>query len=521
LPDWLRRRALVSPDHPAVVCGEDAWSFRDLDARADAAAERLRQMGVEGGDRVALLAGNSAAFAQVVFGVARAGAVLVPLNLRLTPEEVGWQLGDCGASLLVTDREEWGPSTEMAQREHPHPKSLRSSRFASPLPAAGEGTKSAAPRRIWLAEVAVLPGQGAHEDGENSGFDADAVQAIMYTSGTSGRPKGAMLTFGNFFWSAFGSMAQLGVHDDDRWLATLPLFHVGGMSILFRSVINGTTAVVHEGFDPAQANRAIDEEGVTIVSLVSTMLLRMLEARQDRPFPSSLRCVLLGGGPVPQELVEKGLRLNIPIAQTYGLTETASQATTLQLAEVATRAGSAGKPLLPVELRVERDDGSAAAAGEAGEIVVRGATVSPGYWQRPEATAAAIRDGWLHTGDAGYLDADGYLYVIDRRDDLIVSGGENVYPAEVESILSTHPGVREAAVFALADPTWGQSVAAAVVLREGLGLLTAEALQVFCRERLAAYKAPRAVFFTDDLPRTASGKLLRRELRARFSKESA
>jgi O-succinylbenzoic acid--CoA ligase len=209
--------------------------------------------------------------------------------------------------------------------------------------------------------------------------------------------------------------------------------------------------------------------------------------------------------------------MNIPIAQTYGLTETASQATTLRLSEAVTRAGSAGKPLLPVEVRIEREDGAIAIPEEPGEIVVRGATVSPGYWQRPEATAAAIRDSWLHTGDAGYLDADGYLYVIDRRDDLIVSGGENVYPAEVESVLSTHPAVREAGVFALTDATWGQSVAAAVVLREGLELLTAEALRVFCRERLAAYKAPREVFFTDELPRTASGKLLRRELRARFS----
>ncbi|MGE0059714.1 MAG: class I adenylate-forming enzyme family protein, partial [Dehalococcoidia bacterium] len=171
------------------------------------------------------------------------------------------------------------------------------------------------------------------------------------------------------------------------------------------------------------------------------------------------------------------------------------------------------------EIRIEREDGSFCEPGEPGELVVRGATVSPGYWRRPDATAAAIRDGWLHSGDAGYLDDDGYLYVIDRRDDLIVTGGENVYPAEVESVLSTHPAVREAGVFALIDPTWGQSVAAAVVLREGVELLTAEAVRVFCRERLAAYKAPRDVFFTNELPRTASGKLLRRELRTIFSKE--
>lgn len=490
MPDWLRRRAVVSPQHPAILCGGEDWGFQELDARADAAASRLRELGVAPGDRVALLAANSAHFAQAVFGAARAGAILVPLNLRLSRPELEWQIADCEPSLLVTDRPEWLDGEARPQ-------------------GASFGIAS-------LAGVAAAPtGQGAVPEVM---YDADAVQAIIYTSGTSGRPKGAMLTFGNFFWSAFGSMAQLGVHEDDRWLAVLPLFHVGGLSILFRSVINGTTAVIHESFDAQRANRAIDEDGVTVISVVSTMMLRMLEGRADRPFPPSLRCVLLGGGPVPQELVERGLRLGIPLAQTYGLTETASQATTLRLAEIAERAGSAGKPLMPVEVRIEREDGSLCEPGEAGEISVRGPTVAAGYWRRPDDTARALRGGWLHSGDAGYLDEDGYLYVIDRRDDLIVTGGENVYPVEVESVLSQHPAVREAGVFALTDPQWGQTVAAAVCLREGL-MLTPDALQVFCRERLAGYKAPRRVFFTDELPRTASGKLLRRELRERYSRE--
>jgi O-succinylbenzoic acid--CoA ligase len=334
----------------------------------------------------------------------------------------------------------------------------------------------------------------------------------MYTSGTSGRPKGAMLTYGNFFWSAFGSMTQLGIHEDDRWLACLPLFHVGGMSILFRSVLNGTTCVIHNGFDAARANEAIDKDGVTIASLVSTMLIRMLAERGGRAFPPSLRCVLLGGGPVPRELVDKGLKLGTPIAQTYGLTETASQATTLRLSEASARPGSAGKPLLPVALRILREDGSECVPLEAGEIVVQGPNISPGYWRQPQATAQAMRGGWLRTGDAGYFDSQGYLYVLDRRDDLIVTGGENVYPAEVESVLSTHPAVREAGVFAMSDAAWGQTVAAAVIPEPGAEV-SAEALQAYCRERLAGYKVPSRVLFTEDLPRTASGKLLRRELR--------
>jgi O-succinylbenzoic acid--CoA ligase len=511
LPDWLRRRANVSPDHPAIEFGHEVWSFRELDARADATAQRLRALGIAEGDRVALLAANSAAFAQAVFGAARAGAVLVPLNLRLTRPEIEWQLADCDPAMLVTDREEW-----LGTGARPHP---------DPLPE-GEGIRklltgtveipsvagAPSPRRLHvvpLEDVALAP---LGELKTEWSYDSDAVQCIMYTSGTSGRPKGAMLTYGNFFWSAFGSMTQLGIHEDDRWLACLPLFHVGGMSILFRSVLNGTTCVIHNGFDAARANEAIDKDGVTIASLVSTMLIRMLAERGGRAFPPSLRCVLIGGGPVPRELVDKGLKLGIPIAQTYGLTETASQATTLRLSEATARPGSAGKPLLPVALRILREDGSECVPLEAGEIVVQGPNISPGYWRQPDATAQAMRGGWLHTGDAGYFDSEGYLYVLDRRDDLIVTGGENVYPAEVESVLSTHPAVREAGVYAMPDATWGQTVAAAVIPEPGAEV-SVEALQAYCRERLAGYKVPSRVLFTEDLPRTASGKLLRRELR--------
>jgi O-succinylbenzoic acid--CoA ligase len=350
-------------------------------------------------------------------------------------------------------------------------------------------------------------------------IDPAAVHSIIYTSGTTGHPKGAMITHGNLFWSAFGSLVQLGLDPADRWLAVLPLCHVGGLSILVRGVINGTTSVIHESFDPARANRAVDEEGVTIVSLVATMLQRMLDERGDRPYPSTLRCILLGGGPVPDDLVERGLRLGLPIAQTYGLTETASQAVTLRLPEIPLKPGSAGRPLLPTEVRIEREDGSLCEAGEAGEIAVRGPTVSPGYFRRPAESERTLRDGWLHTGDAGYLDGDGYLYVLDRRDDVIISGGENVYPAEVESVLGSHPAVREAGVFALPDAAWGQMVAAAVCLRSGAEA-SVDDLQSFCRERIAGYKVPKAIHFIEELPRTASGKLLRRELRDTYSRAS-
>jgi O-succinylbenzoic acid--CoA ligase len=342
--------------------------------------------------------------------------------------------------------------------------------------------------------------------------DPAAPHSIIYTSGTTGRPKGAVLTYGNHLWSALGSCLNLGLHADDRWLACMPLFHVGGLSILLRSVIYGIPVVVHGAFDPAAVNRAIDRDGVTIVSVVSVMLQRMLEERGGRPYPPSLRCVLAGGGPVPEDLLRACAERGVPVVQTYGLTEAASQVATLAPEDALRKLGSAGKPLPPTEVRIADGEGRPLPPGAPGEILVRGPTVMAGYRGRPEETAGALRDGWLHTGDVGYLDAGGYLYVLDRRSDLIISGGENVYPAEVETALREHPDVLDAGVFGVPDARWGQTVAAAVVRRPRSGV-TEGGLQAHCGERLAPYKVPRYVRFVEALPRNAAGKLLRQALR--------
>jgi O-succinylbenzoic acid--CoA ligase len=261
-------------------------------------------------------------------------------------------------------------------------------------------------------------------------------------------------------------------------------------------VAYGIPVVLHARFDPAVANRAIDDEGVTNVSVVSTMLARMLDDRADRPFPRSLRCVLLGGGPAPLPLLERALAAGAPVVQTYGLTETASQVVTLAPEDAVRKVGSAGKPLMGTQIRIAAD----------GEICVCGPTVSPGYLHQPPRP-----DDWLRTGDLGYLDDEGYLYVLDRRDDLIVSGGENVYPAEVEAALLAHPSVEDAGVFGVPDGDWGRSVAAVVVLRAG-AWASADELIAFCRQRVAGYKVPRRIVFQEELPRNASGKLMRRHL---------
>jgi o-succinylbenzoate---CoA ligase len=476
LPDWLARRADLHPDGLALLAGETRWSFAALDGQATAMAQTLRDAGIARGARIATLMGNTPAFVALVHAMPRCGTTLVPLNTRLTAGELAWQLADSGASLLLYDATYAETATSLARSRG------IAAHLVSPLPHSGGGA------------------------GGGGTIDLSATHTIIYTSGTTGRPKGALLSYGNHWWSATASALNLGLHANDRWLAMLPLFHVGGLSIIMRGAIYGIPMVLHERFDAAAANRAIDTDGVTIVSVVATMLQRMLAERGERPYPPHLRCVLLGGGPAPLPLLEACAALGVPVVQTYGMTETASQAATLAPTDALRKLGSAGKPLLPLELHIS------APPGEAGEILVRGPMVTAGYHNNPEASAAALRDGWLHTGDIGRIDEEGYLYVLDRRSDLIISGGENIYPAEIEAALLAHPAIAEAGVVGLDDEQWGQVPVAFVVASSDRRPTTDELID-FLRERLASYKVPRQITFVEELPRTAAGKLRRNVLR--------
>lgn len=473
IPDWLARQAALHPQRPALISAETRYTFAELDWWTGAVAARLSQLVPKGG-RVAVLARNRPAYVAVVHAAPRAAITLVLLNTRLTAAELAFQINDSAPDALVAERELLAVAREVIAQK--------------PV--------------IALEDLAAPPGD---EELPATLIDLSAPHTIIYTSGTTGRPKGAILTAGNHWWNAIGSLLNLGLRDDDRWLAVLPLFHVGGLSILLRGAIYGMPVVLRERFDPSAVWRDLTEQRITIVSLVAVMLQRLLAVAPE-PFPHHLRCVLLGGGPAPQALLEQCAQRGIPVTQTYGMTEAASQAATLSPADALRRLGSAGKPLAPVELRIVTANGQNAAPGEVGEISLRGPTISPGYL----GMAPRPPTEWFHTGDLGYLDAEGYLYVVDRRSDLIIAGGENIYPAEVEATLLSHPAVAEAGVVGLPDPEWGQRPVAAVVTQQ---TVTVAELIDYCRARLAGYKVPKAIIFLPELPRTAAGKLRRHELR--------
>jgi O-succinylbenzoic acid--CoA ligase len=417
---WLETAAARDPTREAL----HGLSYAELLDAARRSAGGLRERGVCAGDRVALALPAGPEFAAALHGCFLIGAAAVPIDLRLAEPERA-RRGE-GAHLV-----------------------------AEPL----DGQPAVDTEPLWL----------------------DAPATLMHTSGTTSQPRPVSLSFGNWLANALGSAVALGLDQGERWLCPMPLAHVGGLSILIRSTIYGTTAVVHGRFETDRVLDELTDPGarITLVSLVPTMLARLLDAGLRAP--PSLRWALLGGGPIAPSLLERAAAAGVPVAATYGMTEACSQ--------IATR----GWPLPGVELKIAED----------GEVLVRGANVAP---------AALATDGWLHTGDVGSLDERGRLRIIGRKADTIVTGGENVAPTEVESALLEHPAVADAGVFARADEEWGEAIVATVVLRQG-AVVTDQELREHCAERLARFKVPKRIEFAAILPRTVSGKLIRRELR--------
>ncbi len=478
---WILERAARTPSAPALEAGGRSQSYAELAARAAARAAALARLGIGPGECVAVLMGNRMDFAEWLHAATLARAILVPLNARLTPAELARQIADAGAPIVVHDESDL---------------------------AAKAGAAAAEARAKALASRELEAGGAPVATAELALYDP---AVIVYTSGTSGEPKGVVLTHGNLLAAAVGSAFHVGALPSDRWLACLPLFHVGGLAILARSALAGSAVVLHERFDPERVSRALDADGITLASLVPTMLARVLEVRGATPPPASLRAVLLGGAGAPAPLLERAAAAGWPLLPTYGLTEACSQVATLPPGEPVRADGGGLRPLHGVEIRVTDERGAEVASGTAGEIRVRGATVSPGYWGSPDATARAIQEGWLRSGDLGVVEADGSLRVVGRADDRLITGGENVHPSEVEGVLAAHPDVVEVAVAGLPDPLYGARIAAWVVLSPGARATHAD-LERFARARLAGYKVPRAWHTVAELPRNAGGKLVRREL---------
>ncbi len=478
--DWLAMRAHLSPAAPALLWEGEWWSYAELNDHAQRDAEWLAGLGVEPGQGVALLSPNSRRFVSITHALARLGALLIPLNTRLSAPELTRQLTLAGPRLLLFDA------------------TMREVAAAIELPGLGRQAIEERPPALPGAAVRSFPT-----------FRVTNLQAAVFTSGSSGAPKAALLTYENHFWSAVASAFRLGCLPEDRWLACLPLYHVGGLAILFRSCLYGSAVVLQAGFDLPAINRSLDEDGVTIISLVPTMLHRLLNARSG--WPGSLRLALIGGAAASSELIERARAAGVPLALTYGLTEAASQVATMPPGGVRDKPGSVGKPLSFTRLRIVDAAGHDLPRGEPGDIVVSGPTVMTGYLEDERATAATLRDGELYTGDIGFLDEDGDLWLLQRRADLIISGGENIYPAEVEAVLRAHPGVAEACVVGLPDTEWGQLPAALVVPRPGEPLTVTE-LDELCRRVLAGYKRPRRFLIASEMPLTASGKPARQEV---------
>ena len=501
----LPRLAAAEPDRLALSWQGESISRGALSAAADDAAGRLAGIGVGAGDRVASLLPDIPEVAALVHGLARIGAVHVPLGARSTAEELKWPIENTEPRVIICDPDLGDRLTSLGSVRQ---VSVRS----GSLIASASGN---APRPMPILDLDPPAADVELLDV----VPLDAAQAIIHTSGTTGRPKGAVLTWENQVWSAMGSGLRLGVQADDLWLAPLPLHHVGGLAILLRSALYGTAAALPGRIDAHGLAEAFEREPITMVSLVPTQLARLLDVRGAAPAPESLRVVLVGGGPASPALLERANALGYPIVPTYGLSEAASQVATCAPGWSPVAGEPPAAPPLPsCELQVVGEDGRVLEAGEVGGIEVKGPIVMPGYWRDQLATQRAIHDGWLRTGDLGSLDVEGRLVMRSRRDDLIVTGGENVYPAEVEGVLDGHSDVAASCVLGVPDAEWGQIVVAVI---EPVGQVDPDlaSLEAFVRQRLAGYKVPRRFVIIDEMKRTASGKVRRGVVRQFLEKE--
>lgn len=489
--DPLSRASKLFANHVAMISGDVRLTYAETCSRCRRLAGALTRLGVQPGERVAILALNSHQYLEVYMAVPASGRVVVPLNTRHAEPELRYALEDAGTSLLITDRDP-GALAQTVERV------IR-------LPDEYEDLLAQAPEE----ELGV-------------GVTEDSLAGLFYTGGTTGASKGVMLSHRNLIANTTNWLIAVQQGPEDTYLVMAPLFHAAGSLAVLATVWVGGRQVIIPAFDPGAALEAIAAEQVTMTLGVPTMIAAMAEEQLARPRQvGSLRSLSHGGSPIATEVVRRA-HAAFPcteLVHAYGATETAPLATLLRHEETHIEsdvARSCGQGVAGVDVRIFGPDGHEMPSGEIGEVVVRGPNVMPGYWKKPEQTAEVLRNGWYYTGDLGYMHAQGYVFLVDRAKDMIISGGENVYSTEVEEVLYKHPAVLEAAVFGVPDATWGEAVHAVVVPRAGHEV-EAATLIAFCREHIAGYKVPRQIDLRrDPLPKSGPGKVLKRELRVPF-----
>lgn len=493
---WPARRARKTPDTVAVICGDDRWTYAQQYQRATRLAHALRQLGVRRGDRVAILAPNHPVFLETLFASGMLGAVFVPLNTRLAAPELEHCLTDSGSGVLIYAPEYAAVITETGYS-------------GRRVAVANAGADALGIEELIASQVSELLDEPV---------SLDDPCMIMYTSGTTGKPKGAVLTHGNITWNSLNVVIDVDLAGDEVTLVVAPLFHTAGLNMTcLPTLLKGGTVILEPAFDPDRVLELIEHRRVTYLFGVPAMYDAMAASpRWPEADLSSLRQLTCGGAPVPPATIRTYLERGLAFSQGYGMTETSPGALYLTRDMSVAKAGSAGVPHFFTDVRLVDPDGIDVGQGEKGEILVSGPTVMAGYWNSPDETAHSYHDGeWFRTGDIGMTDEDGFVSIVDRVKDVIISGGENIYPAEVESVLLEHPAVAECAVVGIPDEKWGEVGRAVVAVMTDAEVSETDLLE-FLTTKLARYKVPKSVAIVDELPRNAAGKVLRKTVRARY-----
>lgn len=500
--DWLAKRAELSPDKVALVDTATGrrWTYAQFNERASRFARFIRdEWGIGNSERIAILAPNSSDYFEILYGCAKAAVILVCLNWRLALPELEFIVNDASPRALVYDPEFAEAAYALAQRT-----SIRM------LMRLGES----APEGEWAYEQALTQASG--QPFTMPPRSLDEVWHLLYTAGTTGRPKGVLQTFGMVFYNAVNIAIAIDLTSQDVTLNALPTFHTGGLNLYANPTFHvGGTAIIQRSFNPAETLRLLAEEATAFFG-VPAMYLFMSQHPDFKKYDlSRVRSWACGGAPMPVHLLQWYAERGILIQQGFGMTETGPTVFLIDREHALKKAGSVGKPQMHVAVRIVDRRGRDVPPGQMGELLIKGPGVTPGYWQLPSMTAEAIEDGWLHSGDVARVDEDGYYYIVDRWKDMFISGGENVYPAEVENVLYQMEEIVEVAVIGVSDPKWGEVGKAIVVLKPG-AVLTEEQVIQFCQGKIARYKIPKSVVFVDQLPRNPAGKVLKTELRKQF-----